>query len=187
MALTYQALDNQDIFPVSWVQTDAVQTVVRVSPLGVCLLQAVRLPTGRTPDKRSSAEFITDFCYSSVNDVLQAILNLPLEDILLHTMGFLNNDSRINKLISKLAQTVVTRRPGQSVETYQLDGVAATYHQLYVKSDDGIFMLIQDITYIPLSSQEEAANEQFLRAIDQRAPVSQVRKLLLDLISGQTS
>jgi hypothetical protein len=187
MSLTYLSPYTQELFPVSWVQSDTVQTVVRVSPLGVCLLQAVRLPAHDAPDKRNMAEFVTDFCYLSVNDVLLAMFSLPLEDILLHNMKFLNGDSRINHLINQLAQTVVTGQPGQSVETYQLDGVASTYHQLYVKSDEGILMLVQDITYNPLSSKEKAANEQFLRAIDQRAPVTQVRKLLLDIISGHTS
>jgi PAS domain-containing protein len=185
MVLTFHALDNQDLFPMNWVLTDAVQAVVRVSPLGICLLQAVRPSTPDTPNERTHQESITDFRYLAVNDVMQAMLSLPVEDILHRTLRFLGHDSKTPDLIRRLAQTARTGQPGQSVETYQLDGVIGTYHQLYVKSDEGVLMLIQDVTYTPLSSQEEAANNRLLQAIESRVSAAEARTLLLELISGQ--
>ncbi|QKZ14308.1 hypothetical protein [Spirosoma sp. KUDC1026] len=185
MALVYQSVENQNLFPVNWILTDAVQAIVRVSPLGVCLLQAVQSSGIDMSDERGPEELVMDFSYLAVNEVLQSMLNLPIDDILHRTLRFLTYDDNVSHLISRLAQAVLTGQPGQFVGTYQLDGVPGTYHHLYVKSDDAVLMLIQNITYTPLTGQEQAANDWLLQAIENRVSVTQARAQLLDLISGQ--
>jgi hypothetical protein len=182
-----QLLNNQELFPADWILTDEVQAIIRVSPLGVCLLKALPPSQWNESSHRSSEDSINDFCYLAVNDVLQAMLNLPIEDIIHRTLRFLSHGTDIDAIIGRLAQTVYTGDPNQHVETYQLDGVIGTYHQFYVRSSEGILLLIQDVTYTPLSDLEEAANERLLLAIRNKATVTHARTLLLGLISGQIS
>jgi hypothetical protein len=187
MELVSQPLNNQELFPIDWLLTDEVQAIIRVSPLGICLLQAIPPSPSNAAGKRNNKDVINDFCYLAVNDVLQAMLNLPIEDIIHRTMRFLSHDANITDVIGRLAQTVYTGEPDQHIETYQLDGVISTYHQIYVASGDGILLLVQDVTYTPLSDLEEAANKRLLVAVRNKVSVTHARTLLLGLISGQIS
>ena len=88
-------------------------------------------------------------------------------------------------MLTQLIQVVNSGRPYQHVIEYRMDGVVGRYDQVYVKSGDGVLMLVQDVTYSPLSPDERGQQTALLRAIERRHDLETIRSILLTLISGQ--
>ncbi|QKZ13811.1 hypothetical protein [Spirosoma sp. KUDC1026] len=169
--------DSQDeFFSSDWLVSESVRTLLNSAPAGVALLRAVRNVTGQ----------ITDFQYQLVNPMQQALTNYPVEDLMSLPLTILNpNMAGIDRL-TQLIDVVNSGKPSLQLETYQLDGNSILYDQLYLKSGDGVLMLVQDVTYWPLSPSEHQQQADLLKAIQLAESVDSVRERLLRLIGGHT-
>ncbi|RYF76602.1 MAG: hypothetical protein EOO39_05385, partial [Cytophagaceae bacterium] len=61
-----------DLFPPTWLVSDAIATIISKAPTGVALLKAVRNDVGQ----------ITDFTYLLANSMQKALTGHPEEDLL---------------------------------------------------------------------------------------------------------
>jgi PAS domain-containing protein len=169
--------DSQDeFFSSDWLISESVRTLIDSAPTGVALLRAVRDVTGQ----------ITDFQYQLVNPIHQALTNYPEEDLMSLPLTKLYPNMAGRQMLMQLIHVVTSGKPSLQLETYQLDGDVILYDQLYLKSGDGVLLLVQDVTYWPLSPCEHQQQADLLKAIQQKKSVDSVRERLLRLISGQT-
>ena len=120
-----------------------------------------------------------------VNPVQQSLLKLSAEDVLGQPLVLLSPDVVQAGILDRLRQVVDTGRPGGYTEVYQLDGTAGRFNQVYLKSGDGVLMLVQDVSYRPLALYEQRQQAALLRAINTHQPIADVRAMLLGLMSGQ--
>ena len=178
MRLSHQEMPGDaqdDLFPFAWLTTVPIQTLINAAPTGVALLQAVH-------DESSQ---IIDFQYQLVNPMQQALTNYPEEDLLRLPLTMLSPDVAETGMLSQLIQVVRSGQPSLQVTKYRLDGDAGLYNQLYLKSGNGVLMLVQDITYHPLSASEQRQQAALLDAVQRKEPIDSVRAKLIALISGQ--
>lgn len=164
-----------ELFPQTWLSTDPVASIIGTAPTGVALFQAVR----------NEAGLIVDFTYLFANSMQKALTGHPAEDLMNQPLTVLAPDVLQSGMLDRLAAVINTGQPSQYVEEYHLDGLLGRYHQLYVKSGDGVLVLTQDVTHIPLSDREQLQQTALLEAIQSNAPVAETRSRLVALISGQ--
>lgn len=178
MRLSHQEMpgDTQDdLFPSAWLTSEPIRTLINNAPTGVALLQAVRNTTGQ----------ITDFQYRLINPMQQALTNYPDEDLMSLPLTTLNPDVVETGILAQLIEVVRTGQPRLQVTKYRLDGKVGLYDQLYLKSGDGVLMLVQDVTYRPLSAGEHKQQADLLEAIQRKASINSIRTKLVALVSGQ--
>ncbi|GAB3718888.1 hypothetical protein GCM10027592_62110 [Spirosoma flavus] len=169
--------DAQDeLFSPDWLITDPIRTLIDAAPIGIALLQAFRNVTGQ----------IIDFQYQLVNTMQQALTNYPEEDLMSLPLTTLSPDVVGTGVLAQLIEVVHSGQPGLFMEAYRLVGEVGLYDQLYLKSGDGVLLLVQDITYQPLSISEHRQQADLLEAIQHKESIESVRAKLLALISGQT-
>lgn len=168
---------NTNLFPQTWLATEPLPGIISTAPTGISLLGTVRDSIGQ----------ITDFMYLMTNSMQRALIGLPNEDLLGQPLTTLSPDVVQTGLFDRLVQVVQTGQPAHYIEQYHLDGLTGRYNQLYLKSDDGVLVLTQDVTHHPLSAREQQQQEALLSAIRASAPVAEVRTMLIALISGQAS
>lgn len=169
--------DAQDeLFSPNWLSTEAIQVQINAAPTGIALLQAIRNETDQ----------IIDFHYQMVNLMQQALTNYPEEDLMRLPLTTLSPDVVGTGILAQLIEVVHTGLPGLYVDTYQLDGEVSLYDLLYLKSGDGVLLLVQDITYRPLLASEHQQQADLLEAIQRKESIDFVRAKLLALITGQT-
>lgn len=166
---------QSEFFPLQWLNAEPLRTTIHTAPTGVALLKSVRNETGQ----------ITDFRYQLVNLMQRALANHPEEDLLGQPLTSLNPDIVGTGMLGRLIQVVDTGQPCQHTEEYRLDGHVGCYDQVYIKSGDGVLMLVQDVTYSPLSSGERLQQAALLDAIQNRGAIADIRSMLVGLISGQ--
>jgi len=164
-----------EFFPPEWLNDEPLRTTIHTAPTGIALLKAVRNETGQ----------ITDFQYRMANLMQRALTNYPWEDLLRQPLTSLNPDIVGTGMLDRLIQVVDTGQPCQYVEEYRLHGHVGCYDQVYVKSGDGVLMLVQDVTYSPLSSCERLQQAALLEAIQNRGAIADIRSMLVGLITGQ--
>lgn len=178
MYFPYQTITGDappELFSLSWLATEPIRTLINTAPMGLAVLQSLRTETGQ----------IIDFSYQLVNPILCALTNHPSEDLLSHSLTALSPDVAKTGMLERLIRVVNTGLPGQYVEEYRLDGSVSRYDQLYLFSGDGVLMLIQDITFSPLSEDEQSQQDALLSAIASHEPVDVIRVKLLALLTGQ--
>ncbi|MEZ0542104.1 hypothetical protein [Fibrella arboris] len=163
------------LFSQTWLATDPIATIIGTAPTGVALLKAVR----------NDAHRISDFIYLFANSMQKALTGHPEEDLLSQPLTILAPDVIQSGMFDRLTHVVYTGQPSQYIEEYHLDGLLGRYNQLYLKSDDGVLVLAQDVTHHPLSPREQVQQTALLEAIESNRPVAGIREMLIALISGQ--
>jgi hypothetical protein len=164
-----------ELFTAIWLTTEPIRTRITTAPLGLALLQSLRNEGGH----------ITDFAYQLVNPMLCALTNHLAEDLLSQPLTSLSPDVVNSGMLARLIQVVQTGKPSQYEEVYRLDGNVSRYDQLYLPAGDGLLMLIQDVTFSPLSVGERRQQAQLLMAIETQESIHTIRDKLLALLSGQ--
>lgn len=164
-----------DAFSPTWLTSDALRSVLRSAPVGVARLQSLRNETGA----------IVDFVYHLINPIQRSLARHPEQDLANQSLIQLTPDVVRTGMLERLIQVVTTSQPCQHVEEYRLDDVVGRYDQLYVKSGDGVLMLVQDVTYSPLSAKEQQQQTTFIEAIVRGDAVADLRTKLIELMSGQ--
>ncbi|GAB3559891.1 hypothetical protein GCM10027577_53190 [Spirosoma fluminis] len=169
--------DAQDeLFPFDWLSTEPVRMLINAAPTGVALLQAVRNVTGQ----------IADFQYRLVNPMQQALTSYPEQDLMRQPLTVLSPDVVETGVLAELIEVVYSGQPGLWIKAYRLDGEVRKYDQLALKSGDGVLLLMQDITYRPLSASEHRQQADLLEAIQRKESTRSLRARLIALISGKT-
>jgi hypothetical protein len=180
------ATAEPELFPYEWLLSEPVQMAISTTAVGVGLLKAVRVARADNTDESMVSGKTVDFQYVMINIVYQALIKLIAEDVVGQPLTLLSPDVVPTGILDRLRQVVETGRPGSYTEVYQLDGATGRFNQVYLKSGDGVLMLVQDVSYRPLSLNEQRQQSALLRAINTHVPVGQVRAMLVDLLSGQT-
>lgn len=167
---------QNDFFSPDWLRSEPVRILIDAASTGVALLQAVRNAMGQ----------IVDFHYQLINPMQQAIINFPLEDLTSLPLTTLYPDGVRLRMLTLLIRVVHSGQPSVCVEADGVDGDVRLYDQFCLKSGDGVLMLVQDVTYRPLSAYEHQQQANLLEAIQRHDSTDAVRELLIALIRGQT-
>lgn len=166
---------ESDLFSPAWLTSDPISRVLNSAPMGVARLESVR----------NESEAIVDFTYHLANPIQRALTQHAEWDLVGHSLIVLNPDVVKMGMLERLIHVATTGQPLQHVENYHLDGLIGRYDQLYLKSGDGVLMLVQDVTYSPLSADEQQQQAALMAAIASDHAVAALHAMLIALISGQ--
>ncbi|MBO0936015.1 PAS domain-containing protein [Fibrella sp. HMF5335] len=173
---TADAQAEPELFPYMWLTSRRVWDVINAAPVGISLLQALR---------SDDADLIDDFQYVFVNPVQEAMIKLLADDIVGQPLTMISPDVTTAGVLDRLRQVVETGQPATQIEAYQLDGITGLFCQVYLKSGDGVLLLVQDVSFRPLSAAEQQQQTALLTAIHNRISAAHIRAMLIALISGQ--
>ncbi|MBO0929628.1 PAS domain-containing protein [Fibrella aquatilis] len=178
---------DPELFPYNWLISTSVWGVITAAPVGICLLSAQRAATPHSPGRVSDTGTIADFQYVFLNPVQEAMIKLAADDVVGQPLTMISPDVDASGVLDRLRQVADTGQPTAHTEAYHLDGIAGLFHQVYLKSGDGVLVLTQDVSYQPLSVAEQQQQVDLLTAIHSRTSVASIRARLISLMSGQLS
>ncbi|MEZ0611026.1 hypothetical protein ACAW74_21110 [Fibrella sp. WM1] len=166
---------TSDLFSREWLTSEPLRLILNAAPVGVVRLQSRRNQTGE----------VVDFTYDLVNPILEALAKQAENDMQDQSLIELTPDVVKTGMLTRLIDVVNTGLPRQCAEEYRLDGIVSRFNQLYVRSGDGVLILVQDVSYQPLATGEQQQQTAFMAALVQDDSAADLRAMLIQLISGQ--
>jgi hypothetical protein len=89
----------------------------------------------------------------------------------------------VTDVIARMVRVVESGTPQHHLDVFELGGIVTQHDQLYLKSGDGVLVLVMDVTYTPLSTKERRERAELIQAMATNAPVQDIRARLTDLIA----
>lgn len=168
---------ESDLFSTEWLTSDSLKPILNAAPVGVARLQS----------RRNEAGELVDFTYQLINPIQRAMAKQSEDDMRDQSLIKLTPDVVRTGMLTRLIHVVHTGLPLQYVEEYRLDGIVSRFNQLFLKSSDGVLILVQDISYHALSADEQQQQAAFMMALMHDELAESLRAMLIQLISGQNA